>query len=133
MADRSKQKKNAKDNLLHAVEFTKEENSSGVNFIDGWVNEEAQPSDEIRAAANTVWALNVFKEHYLSELSYDSSQQTLGRTRESRAVVAELGRRVDEATAKLRELKGELEDEEVARINALVEQTGKEIIEKLEL
>ncbi len=82
--DRSQQRKNARDNLLHAGEFTRVENTAGIGFLRGWIPEKFRQTDEIIKASDDVWALTVLKEHFLSELNSDPTT----RTRESRAVLA---------------------------------------------
>ena len=128
--DRSKQKKNARDNLLHAGEFTRTENTAGIGFLRGWIPENNRQDDAIVKAADDVWALTVLQEHFLSELNSDPTT----RTRESRAVLAELGARAKAAQDRLAALTpGDDDADDDARMNALTDQTVQEVLEKFGL
>ncbi len=128
--NRSNQKKNARDNLLHALEFTRTENTAGIGFLRGWIKEEFRQDDEIIKAADDVWALTVLKEHFLSELNSDPTT----RTRESRAVLAELETRAKAAQDRLKELTPDDDDtDDDLRMNILTDKTVQEVLQKLGL
>ncbi len=128
--DRSQQKKNARDNLLHAGEFTRTENTAGIGFLRGWIKEEFRQDDTIIKAADDVWALTVLKEHFLSELNSDPTT----RTRESRAVLAELETRAKAAQDRLKELTpGDDDTGDDVRMNELTDKTVQEVLKKLGL
>ena len=130
--DRSKEKKNARDNLIHAGEFTKTENTAGIDFLRGWIPEKNRQDDEIIKASDDVWALTILQEHFTSELNADVPGG--GRTRESRAVLAELTARAEAAQARLAELIGEDDDEdEDKRMNDLTDATVKAVLDKFNL
>ncbi len=128
--DRSQPKKNARDNLLHALEFTRTENTAGIGFLRGWIKEEFRQDDEIIKAADDVWALTVLKEHFLSELNSDPTT----RTRESRAILAELETRAKAAQDRLEELTpGDDDTDDDIRMNELTDKTVQEVLTKLGL
>ena len=128
--DRSAQRKNARDNLLHAGEFTRTENTAGIGFLRGWIPEANRQDDEIIKAADDVWALTVLQEHFLSELNSD----TATRTRESRAVLTELGARAKAAQDHLAELtQGDDDADDDVRMNELTDRTVREVLHKLGL
>ncbi len=128
--DRSQQKKNARDNLLHAGEFTRTENTAGIGFLRGWIAEASRQDDEIIKAADDVWALTVLKEHFLSELNSDPNT----RTRESRAVLAELEIHAKAAQDRLKELTPDDDDaDDDVRMNELTDKTVQEVLHKLGL
>ncbi len=128
--DRGREKKNARDNLLHAGEFTRTENTAGIGFLRGWIKEEFRQDDEIIKAADDVWALTVLKEHFLSELNSDPTT----RTRESRAVLAELETRAKAAQDRLKELTpGDDDTDDDVRMNELTDKTVQEVLKKLGL
>ncbi len=128
--DRSQQRKNARDNLLHAAEFTLTENTAAIGFLRGWIPEKFRQTDEIIKAADDVWALTVLKEHFLSELNSDPTT----RTRESRAVLAELEIRAKAAQDRLKELTPDDDDaDDDKRMNDLTDKTVQEVLQKLGL
>jgi hypothetical protein len=128
--NRKSQRKNARDNLLHAGEFTKTENTAGVGFLRGWIAETSRQTDDIIKAADDVWALTVLKEHFLSELNSDPTT----RTRESRAVLAELELRAKAAQDRLKELTPDDDDaDDDIRMNELTDKTVAEVLQKLGL
>src|SRR5438094_2066476 len=95
-------KKNARDNLTHAGEFTKIENTAIVYVLRGWFGALIRPENatEIVQASDDVWAKTTLFEHFDSELDSD----TATRTKESLAVLAELQGRSKAAQDKLNEL-----------------------------
>ena len=128
--DRSVQKKNARDNLTHAGEFTRVENTAGIGFLRGWIKEDSRQNDEIIKAADDVWALTVLQEHFLSELNSDPGT----RTHESRQVLRELTARAKWAQDKLAALtSGDDDADDDKRMNDLTDKTVQEVIEKLGL
>jgi len=130
--DRAVEKKNARDNLIHAGEFTKTENTAAVDFLRGWIPEKNRQDDEIIKASDDVWALTILQEHFTSELNADVPHG--GRTQESRAVLAELTARAEAAQARLAKLIGEDDDEdEDKRMNELTDKTVQEVLEKFGL
>src|SRR5204863_6277359 len=100
--DRECQRKNARDNLIHAGEFTKIENTAIVYVLRGWFGSLIRPENatEIVQASDDVWALTTLQEHFDSELNSDATT----RTRESRAVLEELRQRAKAAQDRLSEL-----------------------------
>lgn len=127
---RERERKNAHDNLVHAGEFTKIENTAGIGFLRGWIPESARQEDDVIEAADDVWALTVLQEHFDSELNSDPST----RTRESRAILAELTARATAAQDRLRELTKDDDDaDDDKRMNELTEKTVQEVLEKFGL
>src|SRR6266436_5323009 len=112
---REKQRKNARDNLTHAGEFTKIENTAAVYLLRGWFGALIRPENatEIVQASDDVWALTTLQEHFDSELNSDANT----RTRESRAVLAELQARAKAAQDNLSKLTSDTDEDE--RINDL--------------
>jgi hypothetical protein len=128
--NRDSQRKNARDNLKHAGEFTKIENIAGLHFLRGWIPEEFRQEDDVIEAADNVWALTVLFEHFDSELNSDARS----RTRESRAILLELQSRADAAVERLKELTaGDDDMDDDKRMNELTDKTVKEVLEKLGL
>src|SRR5438876_807547 len=82
------QKKNARDNLTHAGEFTKIENTAIVYVLRGWFGALIRPENatEIVQASDDVWAKTTLYEHFDSEVNSDPAT----RTKESLAVLDEL-------------------------------------------
>ena len=98
--NRERQRKNARDNLIHAGEFTKIENTAIVYVLRGWFGALIRPENatEIVQASDDVWAAQTLFEHFDSELNSDSTT----RTRESRRVLAELKARAEAAQEQLK-------------------------------
>jgi hypothetical protein len=128
--DRKAERKNARDNLIHAGEFTRIENTAGIGFLRGWIAEDSRQDDEIIKAADDVWALTVLLEHFTSELNSDPTT----RTRESRAVLVELEARAKAAQDHLKELTQDDDDaDDDVRMNELTDRTVQEVLQKLGL
>jgi hypothetical protein len=127
--NRDNQRKNAHDNLVHAGEFTKIENTAIVYVLRGWFGSLIRPENatEIVQASDDVWALTTLQEHFDSELNSDATT----RTRESRAVLEELRQRAKAAQDRLSELTSDTDEDE--RINELTDKTVREILDKLKL
>jgi len=127
--NRDNQRKNAHDNLVHAGEFTKIENTAIVYVLRGWFGSLIRPENatEIVQASDDVWALTTLQEHFDSELNSDATT----RTRESRAVLEELRQRAKVAQDRLSELTSDTDEDE--RINELTDKTVREILDKLKL
>jgi hypothetical protein len=121
-------RKNARDNLRHAGEFTKIENTAIVYVLRGWFGSLLDPEQatKIVELSDDIWALTTLFEHFTSELNSDPAT----RTKESIAVLAELKTRAFNAQEKLNEFLGTDEDE---RINALTDKTVEEVIKKIGL
>src|SRR5437899_12942625 len=98
-------KKNARDNLRHAAEFTRIENTAIVYVLRGWFGALIRPENatEIVQASDDVWANQTLFEHFDSELNSDPNT----RTQESRAVLAELKTRSEAAQDRLNRLIGD--------------------------
>jgi len=127
---RERQRQNARDNLRHAGEFTRIENTAGIGFLRGWIPEKFRQEDDIIKAADDLWALTVLYEHFDSELNSDPST----RTRESRAVLAELSARAQAAQDRLKELtQGDDDTDDDKRMNDLTDRTVEDVIRKLKL
>src|SRR5205809_4607613 len=96
---RENQRKNARDNLTHAGEFTKIENTAIVYVLRGWFGSLIRPENatEIVQASDDVWAKTTLYEHFDSEVNSDPAT----RTKESLAVLDELKKRSDAAREKL--------------------------------
>src|SRR5882724_7628067 len=126
---REREKKNARDNLRHAGEFTKIENNAIFGILSGWFATPTKPdkAQQIVEASDDVWALTTLHEHFDSELNSDPTT----RTRESVAVLAELKARADASKEKLNDLIGDSEEEE--RMNDLTDKTVEEVLHKLGL
>jgi hypothetical protein len=127
--NRDNQRKNAHDNLVHAGEFTKIENTAIVYVLRGWFGSLIRPENatEIVQASDDVWAVTTLQEHFDSELNSDATT----RTRESRAVLEELRQRAKAAQDRLSELTSDTDEDE--RINELTDKTVREILDKLKL
>src|SRR5881275_730138 len=127
---RASNKKNARDNLTHAGEFTKIENTAIVYVLRGWFGALIRPENatEIVQASDDVWANQTLFEHFDSELNSDPNT----RTRESRAVLAELKARAEAAQEHLNQLLGGDTDED-ERINDLTDKEVEDVIKKLGL
>ena len=123
------QRKNARDNLIHAGEFTKIENTAIVYVLRGWFGSLMRPEDatEIVAASDDVWAKTTLFEHFDSEVNSDAST----RSPESLSVLAELQKRAKAAQDKLSGLLSDTDEDE--RINALVDQEVTNVLLKLGL
>lgn len=126
--NRDDQRKNARDNLRHAGEFTRIENTAIVYVLRGWFGSLLDPerATEIVKLSDDIWALTTLQEHFDSELNSDPST----RTQESRAVLAELKSRAEAAQHQLNAI---LETDEDERINELTQRTVEEVITKLGL
>jgi len=127
--NRDNQRKNAHDNLVHAGEFTKIENTAIVYVLRGWFGSliRTENATEIVQASDDVWAVTTLQEHFDSELNSDATT----RTRESRAVLEELRQRAKAAQDRLSELTSDTDEDE--RINELTDKTVREILDKLKL
>src|SRR5438552_5075849 len=127
---RASNKKNARDNLTHAGEFTKIENTAIVYVLRGWFGALIRPENatEIVQASDDVWAAQTLFEHFDSELNSDPAT----RTRESKAVLAELKARAEAAQEHLNQLLGGDTDED-ERINDLTDKEVEDVIKKLGL
>ena len=124
---REKQKKNARDNLTHAGEFTKIENTAIVYVLRGWFGALIRPENatEIVQGSDDVWANQTLFEHFTSEINSDPNT----RTRESRAVLGELKTRAEAAQERLNKLIGDTDEDE--RINELTDKAVEEVLKKL--
>src|SRR5207249_10726157 len=127
---RASNKKNARDNLTHAGEFTKIENTAIVYVLRGWFGALIRPENatEIVQASDDVWAAPTVIEHFNSELNSDPTTTT----QESRAVLAELKARAEAAQEHLNQLLGGDTDED-ERINQLTDKEVEEVLKKLGL
>src|SRR5437762_11710785 len=110
---RASNKKNARDNLTHAGEFTKIENTAIVYVLRGWFGALIRPENatEIIKASDDVWAKQTLFEHFDSELNSDPTT----RTKQSLAVLDDLQARARIAQDKLNALIGDTNEDE--RIN----------------
>src|SRR6266567_1860941 len=126
---RASNKQNARDNLTHAGEFTKIENTAIVYVLRGWFGALIRPENatEIVQASDDVWAKQTLFEHFDSELNSDPTT----RTRESRAVLSELRARAEAAQEHLNQLLSDTDEDE--RINDLTDKEVEEVIKKLGL
>src|SRR5438094_2693603 len=126
---RGSNKKNAHDNLTHAGEFTKIENTAIVYVLRGWFGALIRPENatEIVQASDDVWAKQTLFEHFDSELNSDPTT----RTRESRAVLSELRARAEAAQEHLNQLLSDTDEDE--RINDLTDKVVEDVIKKLGL
>jgi len=122
-------KKNARDNLTHAGEFTKIENTAIVYVLRGWFGSLIRPENatKIVQASDDVWALTTLQEHFDSELNSDPTT----RTEKSKAVLAELTARAKASQERLSKLTSDTDEDE--RINELIDKNVKEILAKLGL
>src|SRR5437899_11835215 len=122
-------KKNARDNLRHAAEFTRIENTAIVYVLRGWFGALIRPENatEIVQASDDVWAKQTLFEHFDSELNSDPTT----RTRQSRAVLSELRESAEAAQEHLNQLLSDTEEDE--RINDLTDKEVEDVIKKLGL
>jgi hypothetical protein len=128
--DRSRERLNARLNLLHATEFTKIENRAAVGLLRGWVNDSGRQDDEIRNASNDLWSAVTLLEHFASKLNEDPKT----RTEENHAIKRELQLRAQAAEERLVALlPGDEEASDAARMNADADKAAQEILEKLGL
>src|SRR5882724_6595603 len=120
---REREKKNARDNLRHAGEFTKIENNAIFGVLSGWFATPTKPdkAQQIVEASDDLWALTTLLEHFNSELNSDPTT----RSNESNAVLAELKKLADAAKEKLDDLIGDSEEEE--RMNKLTDKTVEDV------
>src|SRR5437667_12158029 len=127
--NRERQTKNARDNLIHAGEFTKIENTAIVYVLRGWFGALIRPENatEIVQASDDVWAKTTLFEHFVSELDSDPAT----RTPESLSVYRELQGRAKAAQDKLNAILGETNEDE--RINDKTDKIVENIIQKLGL
>src|SRR5881398_3412004 len=123
--DRECQRKNARDNLIHAGEFTRIENTAIVYVLRGWFGALIRPENatEIVQASDDVWAKQTLYEHFDSEVNSDPTT----RTKESLAVLEELKNRSQNAQDKLNALIGDTDEDE--RINDLTDKVVKNVLE----
>src|SRR6266487_3109560 len=126
---RASNKQNARDNLTHAGEFTKIENTAIVYVLRGWFGALIRPENatEIVQASDDVWAKQTLFEHFDSELNSDPTT----RTRESRAVLSERRARAEAAQEHLNQLLSDTDEDE--RINDLTDKEVEDVIKKLGL
>src|SRR5437763_11766971 len=107
---RENQRKNARDNLTHAGEFTKIENTAIVYVLRGWFGALIRPENatEIVQASDDGWAKQTLFEHFDSELNSDPTT----RTRQSRAVLSELRARAEAAHEHLNKLLSDTDEDD---------------------
>src|SRR5204862_6581168 len=86
--DRERQRKNARDNLIHAGEFTKIENTAIVYVLRGWFGALIRPENatELVQASDDARAKQTLFENVDSELNSEPT----ARTREGRPVLSDL-------------------------------------------
>src|SRR5437763_16865905 len=108
--DRARQSKYARDNLIHAGEFTKVENTAIVYVLRGWFGALIRPENatEIVQASDDVWAAQTVFEHFDSELNSDPTT----RTQESRAVLSEPRARAEAAHEHLNKLLSDTDEDD---------------------
>jgi hypothetical protein len=126
MSDESN-KKNAHDNLVHAGEFTKIENTAIVYVLRGWFAGVAGVPGALEAG-DDAWANTTLFEHFVGKLNADAKT----RTKESRAVYAELNKRAEASQERLNTILG-ADNEEDERINELTDKAVQEVLHKLGL
>src|SRR5947208_15772723 len=126
---RGSNKKNARDNLTHAGEFTKIENTAIVYVLRGWFGALIRPENatQIVQASDDVWAKQTLFEHFDSELNSDPTT----RTKQSLAVLEDLQARARVAQDKLNALIGDTNEDE--RINDKIDKIIDDVISKLGL
>src|SRR5205823_11016101 len=117
--------RSARDNLLHAAEFTKIENTAIAYVLRGWFGSLFQPekATEIDQLSDDVWATTTLFEHFASELNSDPST----RTKISVAIYDELESRAAASQDKLNKILGTDEDE---RMNVLTDKIADEVLKK---
>src|SRR5213079_1093006 len=127
--NRERQTKNARDNLVHAGEFTKIENTAIVYVLRGWFGALIRPENatEIVQESDNVWATTTLLEHFDSELNSDPAI----RSSQSLAVLEELKQRAKNAQDKLNALIGDTDEDE--RINDKIDKIVADVIAKLGL
>jgi hypothetical protein len=126
MSDESN-KKNAHDNLVHAGEFTKIENTAIVYVLRGWFAGLAGVPGALEGG-DDAWANTTLFEHFVGKLNSDPKT----RTKESRAVYAELNKRAEASQERLNTILG-ADNEEDERINELTDKAVQEVLHKLGL
>src|SRR5437773_1767998 len=121
---RASNKKNARDNLTHAGEFTKIENTAIVYVLRGWFGSLIRPENatEIVQESDNVWAKTTLLEHFDSELNSDPAT----RSSQSLAVLEELKQRAKNAQDKLNALIGDTDEDE--RINDKIDKIVADVI-----
>src|SRR5438552_15025913 len=126
---RGSNKKNARDNLTHAGEFTKIENTAIVYVLRGWFGALIRPENatEIVQASDDVWAKQTLFEHFDSELNSNPTT----RTRQSRADQSEPRAKAEAAQEHLNQLLSDTDEDE--RINDLTDKEVEDVIKKLGL
>jgi hypothetical protein len=117
--------KNAHDNLVHAGEFTKIENTAIVYVLRGWFAALSGIPGALEAS-DDVWATTTLFEHFTSELNSDAAT----RTKESLAVSSELQQRAKDSQDRLNSILG-ADTNEDERINTLTDQLVADVLKKL--
>jgi hypothetical protein len=103
------------DDLKHAGEFTKIENTAIVYVLRGWFGSlSAIPS--ALEAGDDAWAFTTLQEHFVSKLNPDPTK----RTPEQVNILGELQKKAQEAQDRVDEILGAKSDED-ERINKLVD------------
>ena len=121
------QEKNAHDNLVHAGEFTKIENTAIVYVLRGWFAALSGIPGALEAS-DDVWATTTLFEHFTSELNGDPTT----RTKQSNEVQAELALRAKASQDRLNKILGADTDED-ERINDLTDRIVDEVLTKFGL
>ncbi|HEV3100197.1 MAG TPA: hypothetical protein VGY75_10845 [Candidatus Udaeobacter sp.] len=117
--------KNAHDNLVHAGEFTKIENTAIVYVLRGWFATLSGIPGALEAS-DDVWATTTVFEHFTSLLKSDAAT----RTKESLAVSSELQQRAKDSQDRLDSILGAHTNED-ERINTLTDQIVADVLKKL--
>jgi len=119
------QQKNAHDNLTHAAEFTRIENTAIVYVLRGWFGSLAGIPGALEAS-DEVWAFTTLFEHFTSLLNGDPTT----RTAESLKVLQILGDKAKASQDKLDGILGASNTED-DRINQLIDDFVNSVLPKI--
>ena len=103
------------DNLKHAGEFTKIENTAIVYVLRGWFGSLSAIPGALEAG-DDAWAFTTLQEHFDSKLNPDPTK----RTPEQVNILGELQKKAKETQDRVDEILG-AENDEDERINKLVD------------
>jgi len=107
--------KAALDDLKHAGEFTKIENTAIVYVLRGWFGSLSAIPGALEAG-DDAWAFTTLQEHFDSKLNPDPTK----RTREQVVILGELQKKAKKTQDRVDEILGAESDED-KRINKLVD------------
>jgi hypothetical protein len=114
--------KTALDDLKHAGEFTKIENTAIVYVLRGWFGSLSAIPGALEAG-DDAWAFTTLQEHFDSKLNPDPTK----RTPEQVKILGELQKKAKETQDRVDEILGAKSDED-ERINKLVDAFVEQVV-----